>query len=39
MTCSDTSTGHIFSIKITMLLDYNSYNITYFFEATKCVES
>ena len=38
MTCSDTSTAHIFSIKMTMLLDCNSYNIAYRFKATKCVE-
>ena len=39
MTRSDMSSGHIFSIKITMLLDCNSYNIAYLFKTTKCVES
>ena len=38
MTCSDTSTGHIYKIQITELSNGTSYSITYKFEAEKCVE-
>ena len=38
MTCSDTSTGHIYKIQITGPLNSTSYRIKYKFEAEKCVE-
>ena len=38
MTCFDTSSGHIYKIQITGLLNGTGYNITYKFEAEKRVE-